>query len=197
MKQVIPKKVSQTGRSVKKRVKTPYNVRRKSNPFAKRGDNHKKYGTSKLEADFARDFLDKMGLVYIYQFEAKEIKRFYDFALTCYDDVKYEYEEKDGIRCVKQEGQYFPIDVIIEVDGSFFHSDPRVVTEDKITPMHKHNKFIDSLKDQWAALHGIPLLRIWEYDIRNNPKMVKEEIGKYIKSGKKKRKIIEDRKKPH
>lgn len=197
MKQVIPRKVSQTGKSVKKRVKTPHNVRRKANPFARRGNINQKYGTSRLEADFARDFLDEMGLVYIYQFEAKDIKRFYDFALTCYDDVRYEYETKDGITCVKQDGQFFPVDLIIEVDGSFFHSDPRVVTEDKITPMHRHNKFIDGLKDQWAALHGIPLLRIWEYDIRHNPKLVREEIEKYIKVGRKKKRIIENRKKPH
>ena len=42
---------------------------------------HPKYGTSKLEEDFARDFLDKLGVKYIYQFEAKDIGRFYDFYL--------------------------------------------------------------------------------------------------------------------
>lgn len=101
------------------------------------------------------------------------------------------------MRSVKQDGQYFYCDLLIEVDGGFFHSDPRVISEDKLTPMHKHNKFVDSLKDQWAALHGIPLLRIWEYDIIHNPKMVFEEIEKYVKCGRKKRKIIEERKKPH
>ena len=87
--------------------------------------------------------------------------------------------------------------MLIEIDGSFYHADPRVVTEDKITPMHKHNKFIDGLKDQWAVLHGVPLLRIWEYDIYHNPKMVEKEIEKYIKSGKKKKEIKENKKKPH
>lgn len=38
-------------------------------------------GTSKLETDFARDFLDKLGVEYIWQFEAKDIKRWYDFYL--------------------------------------------------------------------------------------------------------------------
>lgn len=157
----------------------------------------KKYGTSKLEIDFAKEFLEKIGIPFIYQYEAKDIKRFYDFGLTCYDDVKYNYEIKDGLKSVKQEGQFFPIDLLIEIDGSFYHADPRVVKEDKITPMHKHNKFVDSLKDKWAALHCIPLLRIWEYDIRNNPQKVRDEIAKYIKGGKKKRKILEERKKPH
>lgn len=171
---------------------------KKKHPCAKKNNKRKcKYGTSKLEQDFAKDFLDKMGLVYIYQYESKDIKRFYDFCLTCYDDVKYEYEVKDGIKCVKQEGQFFPVDLIIEVDGSWYHSDPRIVDENKLNPMQKHNKFVDGLKDKWAALHGIPLLRIWEYDIRHNPQKVRKEIEKYIKTGKKKRKILEDKKKPH
>ena len=41
-----------------------------------------KYGTSKLERDFAKEFLDKNNIVYIYQYEAKEIGRFFDFAVT-------------------------------------------------------------------------------------------------------------------
>ena len=42
---------------------------------------HPKFGTSKLEEDFARDFLVKLGVKFHYQFEAKEIGRFYDFYL--------------------------------------------------------------------------------------------------------------------
>ena len=42
---------------------------------------HPKYGTSKLEEDFAHNFLDKLGVKYIYQFEAKDIGRFFDFYL--------------------------------------------------------------------------------------------------------------------
>ena len=197
MIQVISKYILKDKKNRKAKPKSNYKPFHSGKPFKQKKFIEQKYGTSQLEKDFARDFLDKLGLTYIYQFEAKEIKRFYDFALTCYDDVKYEMEEKDGIKCVKQEGQFFPIDLLIEVDGSFFHSDPRVVSEDKITPMHKHNMIIDKLKDQWAALHGVPLLRIWEYDIRHNPKIVFEEIDKYIKSGKRRKEIKENKKKPH
>lgn len=42
---------------------------------------HPKYGTSKLEEDFAHNFLDKLGVKYTYQFEAKDIGRFFDFYL--------------------------------------------------------------------------------------------------------------------
>lgn len=42
---------------------------------------HPQYGTSKLEEDFAKEFLDKLGVKYVYQFEAKDIKRYFDFFL--------------------------------------------------------------------------------------------------------------------
>ena len=80
----------------------------------------KKYGTSKLEFDFAREFLDKNNIVYIYQYEAKEIGRFFDFAITSYRDKNYLMENKDGINSVKQEGQYFDVSFFIEVDGDYW-----------------------------------------------------------------------------
>lgn len=197
MKQVVPKSISKDKNKRKSKPKTKYKPFHGGKPFKVRNYSQQKYGTSKLERDFARDFLDKLGLVYIYQFEAKDIKRFYDFALTCHDDTTYHMEEKDGINCVRQEGQYFPVDLLIEIDGSYWHSDPRIVSEDKMTPMHKHNKFIDTLKDKWAAMHCVPLLRFWEYDIRNNPKMIINEIEKYVKSSRRKKEIEENKKKPH
>lgn len=197
MKQAVPKHIKKDKVNRKQKPKSDYKPFHGGKPFKTRKNVTQKYGTSKLEADFARDFLDKLKLTYIYQYEAKDIKRFYDFAVTCHDDTEYITEVKDGIKCVRQDKQFFPIDILIEVDGSFYHADPRVVSEDKLKPMHKHNKFIDGLKDQWAAMHCIPLLRIWEYDIRNNPKMVIDEINKYVKAGEAKKKRMQNRKRPH
>jgi very-short-patch-repair endonuclease len=123
---------------------------------------HPKYGTSKLEEDFAKEFLDKLGVKYIYQFEAKDIGRFYDFAVILNNEMTT--------------GNM----LLIEIDGGYYHSDPRVVKEDKLNPMQKHNKRVDEYKDKWALLHGIPLLRIWEKDIRENPKGVMKELKKRL-----------------
>ena len=109
--------------------------------------NHPKYGTSKLEDRFAEQFLDKLGVKYIRQFEAQDIGRFYDFAVQL---------KHGGI-------------ILLEIDGGYWHSDPRVVNEDELSPMQKHNKRVDEHKNEWALLHGIPLLRIWEKDINENP----------------------------
>lgn len=158
---------------------------------------HPEYGTSKLEKDFATDILDYLGLTYVYQYKAESIGRYYDFAITCYDNIKYEYEVKDGIKSVKQDKNPFPVTLLIEVDGDWYHSNPILVKESEMNPMQKHNKFVDKKKNEWAALNGIVLLRFWEHDIRNNKKMVLDEIQKYIKAGRKKREILENRKKPH
>lgn len=63
----------------KNRSKNNSNTRRKKLTPKKKGGWHPKFGTSKLEEEFAENFLDKLGIEYIWQYEAKEIGRFYDF----------------------------------------------------------------------------------------------------------------------
>lgn len=130
---------------------------------------HPKYGTSKLEKKFAKDFLEKLGIRYEEQFEAKDIKRFYDFFLPDYR-------------------------TLVEVDGSWFHSYGLIYEE--MNPMQKRNARVDEIKNEWAALHGYPLIRIWEHDINENPEkvldMLRERLGVemeklIIKENKKKR----------
>ena len=116
--------------------------------------NHPKFGTSKLEIDFARDFLDKLGVKYDWQFEAPDIGRFFDYAV---------YPQNGGI-------------LLIEVDGSYYHADPRVVEEGKLNPMQKRNRRVDGLKDKWALMHGIPIMRLWEKDIRDDPNGVMDKL---------------------
>jgi len=123
---------------------------------------HPKYGTSKLEDYFAENFLNVLGVKYVRQYEAKEIGRFYDF--FCPD-----------------------ANVIIEVDGDYYHS--YGLTYEEKNTMQKHNQWVDKVKDEWALSHGIPILRIWEHDIHDNPdkvmKILKESIGKYTEKQKK------------
>lgn len=110
---------------------------------------HPQYGTSKLEEDFARDFLDKLGLNYEYQFEAKDIGRFFDFKVG---------------------------NVLIEIDGDYFHSNPLIYEDKDLNSMQKRNKKIDEYKNVWALSHGYPIMRIWETDIRKNPNKVMEML---------------------
>lgn len=120
-----------------------------------------------------------------------------DFAVTCYRDKSYLMEEKEGIKCVKQDGQYFDVSFFIEIDGDYWHVHPDKFKNKKLTPIQKHNLFVDKQKNEYAALRGIPLVRIWECDIRNNKQKVMEELQKYVDIGLKKRRILENKRKPH
>lgn len=146
---------------VPKRKTTKVKVTRLSKEVKKKKP-HPKYGTSKLEDYFADNFLKVLGVKYIRQYEAKEIGRFYDF--FCPD-----------------------ANVIIEVDGDYYHS--YGLTYEQKNLMQKHNEWVDKVKDEWALSRGIPILRIWEHDIHDNPekvmKILKESIGKYTEKQKK------------
>ena len=77
------------------------------------------------------------------------------------------------------------------------HADPRIVSEDKLTPMHKHNMRVDEYKNRWALAHGIPIVRIWEKDINESPSKVMEMLKKRLYLENEKRLINEKKNKRH
>ena len=133
---------------------------------------HPKFGTSKAEQDFAHNFLDKLGVEYIWQYEAKDIGRFFDFFIP-------------------------KSNAIIEFDGSYYHSDPRVVDENNLSPMQKHNKRVDEYKNKWALMHGIPIYRIWEKDVNDNPEKVMKFLKEKLKASAEKEVLKENKNKRH
>ena len=69
-------------KSKKKRAKKLTDPRippKQVNGVSKKVRKHQEFGTSKLEERFAHNFLDKLGVDYIYQFKAASIGRYYDF----------------------------------------------------------------------------------------------------------------------
>ena len=114
--------------------------------------------------------LKKLKVQYQKQFYAKDIKRYYDF--------------------------YIPeLNVLIEVDGDYYHSYGKIYEE--MTPMQKKNHRVDEIKNEWAALHGYALIRIWEHDIRNNPYKVLEFLRERFGIENEKQIIKENKKKRH
>lgn len=99
--------------------------------------------------------MDKLGVKYTWQFEAKDIGRFFDYYLNEHN-------------------------LIIEIDGSYYHGDPRLYEESSLSKMQKRNKRVDEYKDKWALMHGIPIMRIWEKDIRENPKQVMKDLKRRL-----------------
>ena len=130
---------------------------------------HPEYGTSKLEDKFAKEFLDKLGVVYERQYLAKDIKRYYDFKVNSL--------------------------ILIEIDGDYYHS--YGVVYENMNPMQKRNARVDRIKNEWATEHGFLLVRIWEHDINKNPDKVMKMLREVIGENDKKVKILENKKKRH
>lgn len=137
------------------------------------------YGMSKLETFFAKEYLDKYKIKYIYQYKAETIKRYFDFAVVL-TDIGLEKTKTNGITHY----EYKPnthIDLLIEIDGDYYHANPNKYNESKLNRTQKRNIKVDEKKNNWAVLNCIPILRIWENDIYNNKEKVVNELKKYIK----------------
>ena len=126
-------------KTVKKRRKPTVSEMIKRN-IARSKRTHPKYGTSKLEEKFAKEFLDKLGVKYIYQFNAKEIGRFYDFRIF----------RETAMGIIKGP--------IIELQGSYWHGDPRLYEEKDLNIIQKKNKRIDEVKQKWCIKNKIKLI---------------------------------------
>lgn len=143
-------------------------VKKKTTPRVKK-PNHK-HGISKLEDRFAKDFLDAAGYKYIRQYEAKDIKRFYDFMI------------------VSENG----MGILLELDGDFYHG--YGLTRNEKSPMQKKNERVDKIKDEWAHLHSIPIIRIWEHDINDNPEKVRKILEEQVGDAYKRKEILDKKK---
>lgn len=152
-----------------KRKKTKLRMRQSNGKTLR---THPKFGTSKLEKYFETEFLKKLNINYQWQFEAKDIQRSYDFYLPEHN-------------------------LLIEVDGDYYHVNPEIYEGKKLTPTQKHDMWVDKLKNEWALLHGIPLLRIWENDIRKNPEKVMKTIKERLRLQNTKIRLEENKNKRH
>lgn len=121
----------------------------------KRPKSHPKFGTSKLEEKFATNFLDKLGVDYVYQYEAKSIGRFFDFRIV-------------------------PGGPIIEINGSYWHGDKRLYEDKDLNSIQRKNIRVDEHKKNWALRNGIPIYYIWEKDINENPTKVMEFLKQIL-----------------
>jgi very-short-patch-repair endonuclease len=69
------------------------------------------------------------------------------------------------------------LNIYIEVDGDYFHSNPRTYSEPK-TKTQKINFYRDQKKNKYCEDNGLRLIRFWEYDILNNQEQIKCELEK-------------------
>ena len=69
---------------------------------------------------------------------------------------------------------YLPdYNLICEVDGDYFHSNPSVYQEHQLNGMQKKNKRNDLFKNALASTMGYGMFRVWEKDLKENLEEVK------------------------
>ena len=110
---------------------------------------------SKLEINFINDYIKPITEDFICQYYLKDINQFCDI--------------------------YVPNkNLIIEVNGSYWHCDNRIYKNGPINGIQKRKIERDNIKYKYLNDNNYKLLIIWEFDIKNNPKIVKEVIEKNI-----------------
>lgn len=107
---------------------------------------------TKLEIKFEM-MLNLIGVEFEFQYEFK--KRLFDFKI------------KDK-------------DILIEVDGDFYHSNPNTKHSEMLYESQKMTKKNDLFKDELCQNHGMKLLRYWEKDINERPEWIISELKKEL-----------------
>jgi very-short-patch-repair endonuclease len=70
--------------------------------------------------------------------------------------------------------------IIIEVDGDFYHCNPNTQHAEPKYPIQVKNLSNDKRKNTWAKNRNIPLYRFWEKDINERPEWVLGELKKLL-----------------
>jgi very-short-patch-repair endonuclease len=114
---------------------------------------------SKLEDIFKDILINNFGFIenihFYHQFYIREIKSLYDFKIS-------------GKK------------LMIEVDGDFWHCNPKSKFSIPEYSVQKKNIIKDEIKNKWCLNNDFILLRFWETDINNNPDTVIETLKKYL-----------------
>lgn len=96
------------------------------------------------------------------------------------DDIQVLYEE-EVIRDMWCFDFYIPNhNLYIEVDGDYFHTNPKIYPYGPKTKTQKINKYRDYQKDLYIIHRNMWLLRFWESDILNNKEDIKCRLRKLL-----------------
>ena len=94
--------------------------------------------------------------------------------------IDFEEEVVFGFFCI----DFFlkKYNIYIEVDGDYFHTNPKIFKNGPLTKTQKINWANDKRKDAFFKNKKIKLVRFWEFDILNNEKDIECHLKKLIAS---------------
>jgi len=70
--------------------------------------------------------------------------------------------------------------ILIEVQGDYWHANPKVYKNNQLNEMQKNNIIKDKEKNEFASKHNMKLFYIWEQDIRQGNFKVLDQIKEII-----------------
>lgn len=112
--------------------------------------------SSKLEEGFIKDFIVPLGLEFKKQYYIKDIHQYCDV--------------------------YIPSkNLVIECDGDFWHSNPKMFPNGPIYSYQKVKVEKDSIKNAYLKENGYKICRIWEDDIKNNKEKVQKILEEHTR----------------
>lgn len=115
---------------------------------------HYKTKDTSIETYIAK-LLDEQAIKYIKQFQIES--RYYDFYIPCSN-------------------------LIIEVNGDYWHGNPKVFPKQSLNTIQKLGKLRDRIKKKLAIQYEYQIIYIWELDIKKHPQKVLNKILQYARS---------------
>ncbi len=123
----------------------------------------------------------------------KRLRTFYNIDISYRKGYGQTYPEKvvetllselniDYIKEVTFKSGRFRVDfllqnkTIIEVNGDYWHSNPKLYKYETFTDDQYKNYYNDMFKKDWFTLNGFNILYVWEYDIYNNFETVIKQL---------------------
>ena len=100
------------------------------------------------------------------------------------DDLKIVYNEEYRIDCWLFDFYLVDLNILIEVDGDYFHSNPKIYPNGPMTKTQKINHYRDLKKNSFVKQNDLTLYRYWESDILNNGDNIKCILKKLSESKK-------------
>lgn len=96
------------------------------------------------------------------------------------DELKVKYKEEKIVGYWSFDFYLTEYNLYIEVDGDYFHSNPKVFPNGPKTKTQKVNFYRDKKKNQYCTDNNLKLVRFWEFDILNKPETVKCKLQKLL-----------------
>jgi very-short-patch-repair endonuclease len=95
-------------------------------------------------------------------------------------EIEIKYEEEKIVDCWSFDFYLIDYNVYVEVDGDYYHSNPKIYPNGPKTKTQKINWYRDIKKNRFCEKNSLTILRFWECDILNNPEEITCKLKKLL-----------------